>query len=161
MGRPSVLNEGFVNLPLDRGGPDAPPRPAWTGSLHAVRSGVTTVEKITGISDGTSNTLLIGEYTTKTHPARRTFWAYSYTSYNQSSAVPPQTRQFLNDFDACVNIGGAGDNNPCKRAWASMHPGIVNFLLCDGSVRAISRNIDTFLFADLTTIAGGEVVSEF
>ena len=118
-------------------------------------------ERIASIVDGTSNTLMVGEYTTVTHRTRTTFWAYSYTSYNQSSAVPPQTRQFLSNFDECVAIGGAGDNNPCKRAWASMHPGIVNFLLCDGSVRAVSRYIDTFLFADLTTIAGGEVVEEF
>jgi len=147
----------------------------WRGALHMItdfkvpplptdpsfRPTPYKVERISSIVDGTSNTLMVGEYTTVTHRTRTTFWAYSYTSYNQSSAVPPQTRQFRNDFDACVNIGGAGDNNPCKRAWASMHPGIVNFLLCDGSVRAVSRNIDTFLFADLTTIAGGEVVSEF
>ena len=48
--------------------------------------------KIGSISDGTSNTLMVGEYTTVTHRTRTTFWAYSYTSYNQSSAVPPQTR---------------------------------------------------------------------
>jgi prepilin-type N-terminal cleavage/methylation domain-containing protein len=147
----------------------------WRGALHTVtdfkvapppadpsfRPTPYKVERIASITDGTSNTLMVGEYTTVAHRSRTTFWAYSYTSYNQSSAVPPQTRQFLNDFDKCVAIGGAGDSNPCKRSWASMHPGIVNFLLCDGSVRGVSRNIDTFLFANLATIAGGEVVSEF
>jgi prepilin-type N-terminal cleavage/methylation domain-containing protein len=147
----------------------------WRGALHMVtdfkvpppptdpsfKPTPYKVERISSIVDGTSNTLMVGEYTTVTHRTRTTFWAYSYTSYNQSSAVPPQTRQFLNNFDECVNIGGAGDNNPCKRAWASMHPGIVNFLLCDGAVRALNKNIDTFLFADLATIAGGEVTADF
>ncbi len=119
------------------------------------------LERMASITDGTSNTLIVGEYTTRTRPRRTTFWAYSYTSYNQSSAVPPQSRQFLNDYDACERIGGLGGNNPCKRAWASNHPGIVNFLFADGSVRGVSTNIDTFIFAALATIAGGEVTPNF
>jgi putative zinc finger protein len=40
VGRPSVQNEGFVNLPLaELGGAQAPPRPAWTGGLRPVRYG--------------------------------------------------------------------------------------------------------------------------
>ena len=45
------------------------------------------------IIDGTSNTLLIGEYTTKSNFRRTSFWAYSYTSYCLSTvtAVNPFT----------------------------------------------------------------------
>ncbi len=53
------------------------------------------------LEDGTSKTLLIGELTHKadTEPARRrrTFWAYTYTSYNKSE-VTPQTRTMLSDY---------------------------------------------------------------
>lgn len=131
----------------------------FRGAMHAVRSGVTTAEKLTGISDGSSNTLLVGEYVTKTHPARRTFWAYAYTSYNQASITIGQTRCLLPDFDACVATGGLGGSNPCKRGWGSLHGGgRINFVMCDGSVRSISSSIDVnFVLPSMATIAGGEI----
>jgi prepilin-type processing-associated H-X9-DG protein len=134
-------------------------RSGFRGPMHAVRAGVTTVEKITSVTDGTSNTLLAGEYVTKTHPARRTFWGYSYTSYNQSSVTIGQTRVLLPDFDLCVSTGGLGGSNPCKRGWGSTHGGgRINFVLCDGSVRSISSNIDVnFVLPSMGTIAGGEI----
>jgi prepilin-type N-terminal cleavage/methylation domain-containing protein/prepilin-type processing-associated H-X9-DG protein len=147
---------------------------SWRGALHSMSDarypppfppGYTAppygLERFGNIIDGTSSTLMVGEYSTISRLRRTTFWAYTYTSYNQSAAVPPQSRQLMNDFDRCVAIGGAGDSNPCKRAWGSFHPGVVNFLFCDGSVRSLSTGIDMFLFADLATIAGGEVTPGF
>jgi prepilin-type N-terminal cleavage/methylation domain-containing protein/prepilin-type processing-associated H-X9-DG protein len=116
-------------------------------------------ERIASITDGTSNTLMVGEYTTRTRTSRTTFWGYTYTSYNQSEVVlPPQSRQLLNDYDRCVAIGGVGGSNPCKRGWASFHAGVINFGMADGSVRSISTNIDMLTFAAMATIANGEVV---
>jgi prepilin-type N-terminal cleavage/methylation domain-containing protein/prepilin-type processing-associated H-X9-DG protein len=133
----------------------------WRGPLHAVAAFAgLTAERIAAITDGTSNTLLAGEYATRTHPSRRTFWAYTYTSYNQSSTIA-QSRTLLNDYDRCIAIGGAGGDNSCKRSWGSFHPGGVNFVLCDGSVRLISLSIDMELFAGLGTIGGGEVATGF
>ena len=43
----------------------------------------------------------------------------------------------------------------------SFHTGIVNSLLMDGSVRAISSNVDLGAWRSLSTRSGGEVVSEF
>lgn len=43
----------------------------------------------------------------------------------------------------------------------SFHVGVVNSLLCDGSVRSISSNIDLGIWRALGSRAGGEVVSEF
>ncbi|MCS7304743.1 MAG: DUF1559 domain-containing protein [Thermoguttaceae bacterium] len=116
-----------------------------------------TTETIENIRDGTSNTLLVGEMATRTRPRRRTFWAYAYTSYNTSAAVP-QSRTLLGDYDQCSAIGGAGGDNPCKRGWGSYHPGVIQFVLCDGSVRPISQQIDINVFCALATIAGGEAV---
>jgi hypothetical protein len=98
---------------------------------------------------------MVGEMTTLTHQSRRTFWAYSYTSYNASAAVP-QTRTLLVDYDKCLSIGGRGGANPCKRGWGSFHPQGIHFVLVDGSVHIINSNIDINLFADLATIAGDE-----
>ncbi len=128
----------------------------WRGPLHTVWSQVGLwQEKMTGIIDGTSNTLMVGEMTTRTHNRRGTYWAYTYTSYNQSSTVP-QSRSLLGDYDRCVAIGGAGSSNTCKRGWGSFHTDILNFAFCDGSVRSLSINLNINMFADLGTIAGGE-----
>lgn len=118
-------------------------------------------ETLTAISDGTSNTLMVGEYTTRTHETRATFWARAYTSYSMSSAVPGQPRTLLGDYDRCVAIGGTGGSNPCKRAFGSQHTNLINFLRADGSVRPVSVTVDTnTVFPALTTIAGGEVVTD-
>jgi prepilin-type processing-associated H-X9-DG protein len=134
-------------------------RSGFRGPMHAVDNKVTQQEHFGTISDGTSNTLLVGEYVTKTHQARRTFWAYSYTSYNQSSVTIGQTRTLLPDFDQCVAIGGLGGSNVCKRGWGSLHGGgRINFVMCDGSVRSVSPSVDVnFVLPSMATIAGGEV----
>src|SRR5262249_36920985 len=132
----------------------------YRGVLHVVNVNGLGPERIASITDGTSNTLMVGEYATKTHANRRTFWAYSWNQYNKSGGVA-ETRTLLNDYDACIQVGGAGGDNACKRAWGSFHGGTINFALCDGSVRGINVNTDLNLFVSLTTIAGGEVTSEF
>jgi prepilin-type N-terminal cleavage/methylation domain-containing protein len=132
------------------------------GPLHACPQGVAGPEKLVGITDGTSNTLLVGEYVTRTHPRRRTFWAYAYTSYNESTVTFAQSRTLLPDFDLCVNTAPGGSNQ-CKRAWGSTHSaGMIQFAFCDGSVRGISSSIDmNFVMPALASIAGGEVIPDF
>ena len=140
--------------PASSGGCPHPPM-NWRGVLHTVGTCNLTVERMANVTDGTSCTLMIGEMASKTHPSRRTFWAYTYTSYNRSGAAP-QSRALLADFDKCIAVGGEGGSHPCKLGWGSFHPGGLHFALCDGSVRFISTTIDMELFCDLATIAGGE-----
>jgi prepilin-type N-terminal cleavage/methylation domain-containing protein len=117
-------------------------------------------ETLLGITDGTSNTLMVGEYTTITRERRATFWARAYTSYSMASASPGQPRTLLGDYDRCLAIGGTGGDNPCKRAFGSQHSGAINFLAGDGSVRLVRTTIDTnTVFPAMCTMAGGEVVN--
>ena len=44
---------------------------------------------------------------------------------------------------------------------SAAHEGLCQFALCDGSVRAISENIDAGTYNALGTRSGGEVVGEF
>lgn len=127
----------------------------WRGVMHTVGTNGLECESIDDITDGTSHTLGVGEMASYTYASRRTFWAYTYTSYNASAATP-QTRTLLVDVQQCVDLGGVGDTNPCKRGWGSYHPGGIGFVLCDGSVQFILSDIDMNLFCDLATIAGGE-----
>jgi prepilin-type N-terminal cleavage/methylation domain-containing protein len=129
------------------------------GNAWSLRSPV----KLSEISDGTSNTLLLGE---KAHvgvlpesPHRRTFWAYTYTSY-QRSLTFLQTRSIISDYDRCLKIGGQFGDDPCKRSWGSLHPDGLSIVLCDGSTRYISESIDIFLFGAMSTIAGGEILPQ-
>jgi prepilin-type N-terminal cleavage/methylation domain-containing protein/prepilin-type processing-associated H-X9-DG protein len=140
--------------------------PAWKGVLHVViqttnatvaaRCPTGTTERMTSIIDGTSNTLLVGEYTNIDVPRRATFWAYGYTSYNQSS-VTSESRILGNSYNRCWNSPGNGGDNPCKRGFGSNHANGLNFLMADGSVRFISYSVDINRLAAMATMAGGEV----
>jgi prepilin-type N-terminal cleavage/methylation domain-containing protein len=125
----------------------------WIGRINGAQE--LDVEKFATIRDGLSNTLMVGEMTTKTNTDRRTFWAYSYTSYNSSDVVP-NSATLIGDFDKCASI--LSNVNACKRSWGSFHPGALQWLLCDGSVRAITLNVDMQILASMATIDGGEVV---
>jgi hypothetical protein len=41
----------------------------------------------------------------------------------------------------------------------SAHPGIVQFALCDGSVRSIKNSINPQVYTGLSSVAAGEVLS--
>jgi prepilin-type N-terminal cleavage/methylation domain-containing protein/prepilin-type processing-associated H-X9-DG protein len=112
-------------------------------------------EKMSSIPDGTSNTLFVGERTTRTHNTRGTFWANSFNLYSLSGAYN-QSASLLNDYDACGNV--ASDIAQCKYGWGSFHTGLINFVFGDGSVRPIKTSIDMQVFTGLATVGNGEPV---
>jgi prepilin-type N-terminal cleavage/methylation domain-containing protein len=138
--------------------------PDWTrGAMHNVilrpaandRAQLEPV-KIQQIVDGTSNSILVGEYSTATLPEgtdkiRGGLWAYAYTSYNQSSAMP-YSETLLGDYQKCFALGR--DIDRCKRGFGSLHAGeIFQVVLCDGSVTQISADIDMDVFGQMGIIA--------
>jgi prepilin-type N-terminal cleavage/methylation domain-containing protein len=128
------------------------------GILHTDwQGGPVGQEKITSISDGTSNTLVVGERATRTHATRGTFWADSFNLYSLSGAYN-QSASLLNDYDKCGTI--ASDIAQCKYGWGSFHTGVINFVYGDGSVRSVSTSIDMKMFTYLATIAGGEIIQD-
>src|SRR5262249_54484460 len=129
----------------------------------------TAPEKLTTISDGTSNTLMVGERHTKTHPTRGPFWGNSFNLYGMSAAYLNISNLYMQpDYDLCSapnstypNLTGI-NSNYCKYGWGSLHAGgQINFLFADGHVRGISAGIDQRVFAALSTVAGGEVIPDF
>jgi prepilin-type N-terminal cleavage/methylation domain-containing protein/prepilin-type processing-associated H-X9-DG protein len=133
---------------------------------HAVGTHISTMggpERFAGATDGLSNTLMLGEYTTRSTTRRGTFWAYTYASFNQSS-IGPESRLFgkpygvsATDTTGCWGSTGLYADQPCKRAINSGHTGGANFCMGDGSVRFISYNVDMTLLMNNATMAGGEV----
>jgi len=141
----------------------------WRGPLYGIQIGarangnpaVGNPVRIAEITDGTSSTLLVGEYHTRTQPGRRTFWAYGYSSYSLSDVTIAQSRTLIPDFQLCASTPPTTNgSNQCKRGWGSFHTGgMIQFAMCDGSVRGISPNIDMIsVMPALGSIAGGEVV---
>jgi hypothetical protein len=148
---------------------------AYKGVLHGTASSFNGVpaptgnvlemgppERFANITDGTSNTLMVGELTFTDVTRRGTFWAYSYASYNHSS-ISSESRTLTNHYgtagvagSGCAGTPGLYGDQMCKRAFGSNHPNGLMFVLADGSVRFVSYNIDINLLQNTATIGGGE-----
>jgi prepilin-type processing-associated H-X9-DG protein len=122
-------------------------------------------EKLVLCTDGLSNTLMVGEYTSKTTPRRATFWGYTYASYNQSS-IGAESRLFgmpygasSTDRTGCWGTAGLYGDQMCKRAFMAYHTNGANFALGDGSVRFISYNVALDLLQNMATMSGNETGS--
>jgi hypothetical protein len=71
-----------------------------------------------------------------------------------------QSRTVIPDYDLCSRTAPFGTNQ-CKRSWGNFHTAIINFALCDGSVRAVQTSVDmNIVIPALATIAGGDVVPD-
>jgi len=156
-GMTNKANDG--NAFFDISGCDLPAN--LRGALHMVGAKGLSNESLTRITDGTINSLLAGEYTTRTHANRTTFWGYSYTSYAESCVVTFSSNPYGNDYDACVKAFGTSASDSCKRAWGSFHTGGSNWVMCDGSVRFISQSVSPTILGAAATIANGEVGPNF
>jgi prepilin-type N-terminal cleavage/methylation domain-containing protein/prepilin-type processing-associated H-X9-DG protein len=163
---------------------------AWRGVMHATSSAYNGVaaqvvpdtsapsastaqmggpERFQNITDGTSNTLMVGELTFIDVTRRGTFWAYTYASYNQSS-ICDESRQLNHKYGSptptplpngtgCAGSPGRDADQKCKRAFGSLHNSMINFVMADGSVRGISYNADLSLLRPMASIDGGETLS--
>jgi len=119
-------------------------------------------EKLTDITDGTSNTLIVGENTFQDVTRRGTFWAYTYASYNQSS-LGPQSFHLNNRYgngtvgSGCFTPTTQYGDQLCKRTFGSNHSNGMNFCMADGSVRFGSTSVDINMLGGMATMARGEV----
>jgi prepilin-type N-terminal cleavage/methylation domain-containing protein/prepilin-type processing-associated H-X9-DG protein len=132
------------------------------GPLHVAGIEGLGCEAIRAINDGTSNTLMVGEYHTKTSPDKKAFWASAH-SFHSLGSTQRQSYTRLPDYDRCHAATGPADGfHECHRGFASQHAGdVINFVFCDGSVRGVLSDIDGLLFEYLGTIDGGELIEEF
>jgi prepilin-type N-terminal cleavage/methylation domain-containing protein len=133
--------------------------PGGKGAFHTDGYSGFSATRLTEIADGTSNTLFVGERHTISTPGRGPFWADSFNLYDTGGAQQLYSQQLMPDYTQCQALVGNANANYCKYGWGSLHAGgNINFVFGDGSVHAITPNINMIIFVALSTIAGGEVV---
>ncbi|MEZ6122691.1 MAG: DUF1559 domain-containing protein [Planctomycetaceae bacterium] len=127
--------------------------------------------KIRDITDGTSNTLLVGERvykkvatTVSNNPFAGVAWATNGRAGGQNYGIASA----MGSGQRRINCP---ENSECRRAFMSNHEGGVQFVLCDGSVRFISENIEhdpagggtteNSLYEYLLSIQDGHTIGEF
>jgi prepilin-type N-terminal cleavage/methylation domain-containing protein/prepilin-type processing-associated H-X9-DG protein len=127
---------------------------------------------ITSITDGTSNTLMVGErpsfpdLAALGSPGGWQCGAWVYSEVDSALGLPNSkfwcgsNDQFGNSCPSGLQWFGPGSpRNGCDaHHYFSMHSGGGNWLFCDGSVHFLSYNIGTAVQAALATKAGGEVI---
>ncbi len=142
------------------------------GTNHAARDGVFFLEsatKLGDITDGTSNTLMVGE-----RPPSADLWYgwwYAGNGFFGSGSpdmilgvreinTPPPSG-VMNYLESCplgpynFTSGDPGEQCDTLHFW-SHHPGGANFALCDGSVHFFAYDADDIM-PQLATRAGAEV----
>ncbi len=108
--------------------------------------------RFSGILDGLSNTLLIGERPLDS-VGEWGWWALG-TGFDFHGFAD----HVLYNSEG-LRIGVPGSSDDLSHFW-SMHPGGANFVFCDGSVKFISYSIDHNTFQSLGSRAGSEAAVE-
>ncbi|PHS18467.1 MAG: prepilin-type cleavage/methylation domain-containing protein [Blastopirellula sp.] len=141
------------------------PRPVLNGAIVYTDSSPTKTA-FRSFTDGTSNTLMVGEtaYNLPDYKFRTGACAgesrYSFTLW--SSPYPGATACTTESTFNPKDIADDGIYDPnWLYSFRSDHPGGVQFLFADGSVHFIADTINSLTLDALATRASGEVVSDY
>jgi prepilin-type N-terminal cleavage/methylation domain-containing protein/prepilin-type processing-associated H-X9-DG protein len=115
---------------------------AWGAGIHE-------------ITDGTSNTIAIGEMRPACSWHARDGWMHSNSLWNATSSP-------INCTTCCpAGVTDSSMNWSCEQAFRSMHSGGCNFAFCDGSTHFISENIDYTTYQKLGDRRDGYAVEGY
>jgi prepilin-type N-terminal cleavage/methylation domain-containing protein/prepilin-type processing-associated H-X9-DG protein len=111
---------------------------------------------MSGVNDGTSNTILAGEGLPD-EDANNEFWTATSAASGVTIPLNWSTKLPLTSFGAGTPWNTRGSY--AARGFKSRHPGGANFLFADGSVHFLKNSINRVTYANLGSRAGGEIVS--
>lgn len=114
------------------------------------------------ITDGTSNTIMIAE----SREEKAAVWidgTSASVAARWMALVPPTYSGNSVSINYQPYFQGGIFPNSIGQNWgpSSFHEGGAHHLLCDGSVRFLSENMDVVLYDGLASRNGGEVIGEF
>jgi hypothetical protein len=109
--------------------------------------------KFVKVSDGTSNTLMVGEMSWDNEVT-----GTRYRSWVRGCDGHPVCAGCRNVVNAINSPGVARFN---EIAFGSMHIGGTHFCLADGTVRFLNQNISLSIYRALASYDGGESVGDF
>jgi prepilin-type processing-associated H-X9-DG protein len=130
------------------------------GSNTSLVTGFKSITDLPGISDGTSNTFLVGEKHVPVGMFGRirvgdgSVYDGSWSCFpGRIAGIEDPLAQGPNDLTPSAGIADA----IYSRKFGSWHTGVCNFVFCDGSTRAIRNTIDTANLRRLACRNDGEV----
>ena len=134
--------------------------------------GVGTRTRIRDVTDGTSNTILVGEVANDTpwsvssvKQGNAPIWIRSQSTSTGTSvsdyAVSLSVLRYSKSFTTGNQRSYAINNILTDFGFSSRHVGGAQFTLADGSSRFISENVDQTLYENLSTRADGNVIGEY
>jgi prepilin-type N-terminal cleavage/methylation domain-containing protein len=140
----------FPNLPFSRGNGYGENN-TETGIM--CRSGGTVAFR--DVTDGLSNTFAAGEVLFETND----WWTWPNPNGSTCGTSCPICYMAVTQHNG--NSASAFDSNNWRVGFGfrSMHPGIVNFLMCDGSTRGIKCSTSRVVYRALSTRNLGEIIS--
>jgi len=121
------------------------------------------VTKLSSIMDGTSKTILVGECVSRPYVYR--LRKIEQGSVNQCISWADNLGPFKVDafrpdgFKGAAPNAGMPINASNDGEFYSFHPGGCVVVMCDGSTRLISQDVDLRVFCGLVTRSGGEATS--
>lgn len=128
------------------------------GILHVTGANGLRAERTKDVTDGLSNTLMIGEFHPTGDPPRHVFWASTYRFFNKRSiSANPLFRQ--TDHQQCTinQPFGKKERWLCENLLASTHAGRGgNWAKADGSVTYLSADTEGAIYEAMATIAGND-----
>lgn len=125
--------------------------------------GVNSASRIRDIKDGTTNTVAIVETTLDVDDGETQSWA---CSSHVGQGINLAASRGINNWRCCAwrtppNQQFQPGRNGEWGEPGSLHPGGIQIVLGDGSVRFLSENVDSTIRVNLSRIGDGETIGEF